>query len=568
MCKRKDNGNIRGIGTNKTTTSPPAGAMRPAGGGRGDGRVEAGYAALRQPRGGDKHWSQLSGVEQAAVMALGWTAASWDAGDEGPMQRAWGELGAAQTWAAGALGYKRTEFGRASSAAADEGGELGLSQEAADSEAPAVCPNPTDKIDRWLTDRGTGGPTLLFRAAQLACGLASAAVCAGTFLTPSLADAVEHRDPLLFGAVLAFALVLGPGVMLILADARRVCRYAGREALLPRLGAGTALLSAERNAGLKKFFDVVDPNGRYNWVGRIFWAAIIGPFIVMGWGFREPWQNRCTAATWLLWMLLAFIPAFHTWTATLHLATELIAAKIDTIEAALELELKTKRTDTSEEQWEVSVVEPVRELIRDQARLSDGWATGAVAMHVLSAFYTCAFICFALSPTLGPWAVEQSGLAWAGTALTGFCVAMAVGGLITPLQILAAPAALSTACDDLKEKLNEVRISDLSPDIDARLIILERAMANVNHGQGVGFNVLGIVIDKKMLTLMAARLYAAGSAAFTAILAYTAYAPDVSAGGSAQCELSSTQVSVVQSVLEGRNMSCAYNMTVDAVLGM
>ena len=57
------------------------------------GRAAAGYAALRQPRGGDKHWSQMGGAEQAAVMALGWTAASWDAGDEGPLQGAWEELG-------------------------------------------------------------------------------------------------------------------------------------------------------------------------------------------------------------------------------------------------------------------------------------------------------------------------------------------------------------------------------------------------------------------------------------------------------------------------------------------
>ena len=60
-----------------------------------------------------------------------------------------------------------------------------------------------------------------------------------------------------------------------------------------------------------------------------------------------------------------------------------------------------------------------------------------------------------------------------------------------------------------------MRISDLSPEIDARLIILERAMANVNHGQGVGFDVLGIVIDNKMLTMMAVKLYAASSAAST-----------------------------------------------------
>ena len=135
------------------------------------GRAAAGYATLRQPRGGDKHWGQMGGAEQAAVMALGWTAASWDAGDEGPLQGAWEDLGTAQWWAADVLGYKSTEFGRASlvanmKAAADEE-ELGLSLESADSEESVVCPNATEKLDRWLTDRDTSEPTLLLRAAQL-----------------------------------------------------------------------------------------------------------------------------------------------------------------------------------------------------------------------------------------------------------------------------------------------------------------------------------------------------------------------------------------------------------------
>jgi hypothetical protein len=37
----------------------------------------------------------------------------------------------------------------------------------------------------------------------------------------------------------------------------------------------------------------------------------------------------------------------------------------------------------------------------------------------------------------------------------------------------------------LKEKLNSVRISDLTHEVDARIIILERAMSNVNHGEYV-----------------------------------------------------------------------------------
>ena len=40
------------------------------------------------------------------------------------------------------------------------------------------------------------------------------------------------------------------------------------------------------------------------------------------------------------------------------------------------------------------------------------------------------------------------------------------------------------------------------------------------------------------------------------------------AAGDAQCELSAAQVGVVQSVLQERNASCSFNMTVDAVLAM
>eukprot|EP01045_Picozoa_sp_COSAG04_P005331 COSAG04_NODE_246_length_18912_cov_7.669537_9_plen_164_part_00 len=115
--------------------------------------------------------------------------------------------------------------------------------------------------------------------AQLSCWLISAAYCAGTFMTPSLAEAVELRDPLLFGALLALALVFGPGMLPILAEARRVCRCTGEEALLPRLGAGTALLSAERRSGLEKWANMVDPNSRYSWVGRASWGGLTGFFV-------------------------------------------------------------------------------------------------------------------------------------------------------------------------------------------------------------------------------------------------------------------------------------------------
>ena len=64
-------------------------------------------------------------------------------------------------------------------------------------------------------------------------------------------------------------------------------------------------------------------------------------------------------------------------------------------------------------------------------------------------------------------------------------------------------------------------------------------------------------------------LGAGGSAAFTAVLAYSAYAPGAgAAAGGAQCGLSAAQVDMVQSVLQGRNVSCSYNISLDEILGM
>ena len=93
----------------------------------------------------------------------------------------------------------------------------------------------------------------------------------------------------------------------ILAEARRVCLCAGEEALLPRLGAGTALLSAERHAGLKTQFDRLDPTSGRSWALRINFVAVFGLFVVTGWGAQSPWQNRCTAAVFVVYLSLIHI---------------------------------------------------------------------------------------------------------------------------------------------------------------------------------------------------------------------------------------------------------------------
>jgi hypothetical protein len=120
-------------------------------------------------------------------------------------------------------------------------------------------------------------------------------------------------------------------------------------------------------------------------------------------------------------------------------------------------------------------------------------------------------------------------------AVAGFMVVTNIGVFCGGLY---GPAAVSTRCDDLKEKLNTVRISDLSEEMHMRIGILEAAMGQVNHGQGVGFKIGGTVIDKKMLKLLASKIVALCSAAFPFVLVATVSAKAKERGGdNSICEL-------------------------------
>ena len=91
-----------------------------------------------------------------------------------------------------------------------------------------------------------------------------------------------------------------------------------------------------------------------------------------------------------------------------------------------------------------------------------------------------------------------------------------------------------------------------------------------NNGQGLGFKLGHTVIDRKTLTSAGAALVTGFTTVYAVLLALGKN-PGASAGAGAAvdvCELSATQVSMVQSVLQERNASCSFNMTVDAVLAM
>lgn len=91
-----------------------------------------------------------------------------------------------------------------------------------------------------------------------------------------------------------------------------------------------------------------------------------------------------------------------------------------------------------------------------------------------------------------------------------------------------------------------------------------------NSGQGLGFKLGHTVIDRKTLTSAAVKMVTGFTTVYAVLLALGEKPGGSEGAGTAAhvCELSAAQVSMVQSVLQERNASCSFNMTVDAVLAM
>ena len=103
------------------------------------------------------------------------------------------------------------------------------------------------------------------------------------------------------------------------------------------------------------------------------------------------------------------------------------------------------------EEWEEKIANPVRDLIKDLETLGKGWSGGVLAILFGYIVLSCAFVCAALSPALGPWVVEQTGREWLDPARVVAFTLTAIACILYPIMVLIAPADVSTSCDDLKE---------------------------------------------------------------------------------------------------------------------
>ena len=99
---------------------------------------------------------------------------------------------------------------------------------------------------------------------------------------------------------------------------------------------------------------------------------------------------------------------------------------------------------------------------------------------------------------LSVWSVSLTMLPLATATHSVFCMFL-VGCFPTPLLVLGPLAVVGTSCDELLGDLNELRRHKLTVDQACRVDTIRSYLKDMNHGQGLGFEIFGVVMDKKKL---------------------------------------------------------------------
>ena len=116
-----------------------------------------------------------------------------------------------------------------------------------------------------------------------------------------------------------------------------------------------------------------------------------------------------------------------------------------------------------------------------------------------------------------------------------------------PLLLLLDVAATSSSCDMLMDTLNDVRIKHQKP---AHLQIewLETALARLHHGQGLGFQIGGLVIDNRTLRNAVIAIVGGLTTVVTTLLALSDDLERLTPFNNSQCELTSAQLDAMRTM--------------------
>lgn len=182
---------------------------------------------------------------------------------------------------------------------------------------------------------------------------------------------------------------------------------------------------------------------------------------------------------------------FLAWFMTLQVAA--LLAKRAVSDLRLKVQTIGMQRNISDSEWRMYIRDPAVDLARYTMPALAAWGPSVGAAVVAG-----------LASAVGniPLVRQQHTLAAVNICLS----------ILVPLLVASIPAAVSTECDLLMLDLNEARGSASDTTTHERVLELETYLGNTNggtrFGQGVGFLVFGIRLDRRVLKTMAICLYA------------------------------------------------------------
>ena len=272
---------------------------------------------------------------------------------------------------------------------------------------------------------------------------------------------------------------------------------------------------------------------------------------------------------WGIW------PGCLFWLLSLKVAA--VLAEDSVIEVVKDVTLESVGSD---ETFYPKVFEPCMNLARKQIpRLSAGWGRGAAFACLIAWCSTLAKFCRFLSKLHDPFYIAEEGQL--APFLRHFVPAVLYA--IGPIVVIMDLAAVSTMCDKLMDRINLVSTECTSVEhlnkVYKRTNPMLTCLKELNTGQGLGFCVFTVVVDKKTLNKLVLAVLSTFATLVPIILALQPQPPEVIDNDKqdtmeTQCMFTPQQLAGLRTMVmavvgpHANNTTCSWNMTINEILLM
>jgi hypothetical protein len=281
----------------------------------------------------------------------------------------------------------------------------------------------------------------------------------------------------------------------------------------------------------------VDPIG--DWIDSDSWRDRVRPG-----RFARPWANLLSCIFFIVMTILEVGTALLLWV-LVKLASAFAVSNIN--------DVRNLAADATEEQWTTVERRAIRIGTDVAPAFSDAVSTPLVASYMGM---------IALGVGYGPHIILLTRESQKDEQVWSLMSALAM--VVTGLALLYDPAYITTTCETFRNELNKKRVANdgslCSPKLAARLENMERLMDGLNYGAGMGFSILGTVIDVRTVKQLLVGVLTLASSVGPTLLDHAQELRAQHGGGVAMvCTLDISQQKYIHEAL-GHNTSCSFNV--------